>query len=156
MRVPLYLQDQHIAFEHLYHPPAYTAQRRARYLHVSGRQLVKAVLLHGPQGYFLAVLPAVARVDLETLGLALDGPVRLARRDEIPAFFADCEWGGLTPFGSLYGLPTVLDAGLDSESWVVFEGHSHAEAIRMRCRDFERLERPRRLHFAAPSASRGA
>jgi Ala-tRNA(Pro) deacylase len=148
MRVPLFLADNRIAFERLYHAPAYTAQRRAKYLDVSGRALVKSVLLGAPSGYLLAVLPADAQVDLASLERVLGGPVRLARADEIPELFRDCEWGGLTPFGSLYGLATVLDAGLDPETMIVFEGHSHAEAIRMRCGDFEQLERPRRLAFA--------
>jgi Ala-tRNA(Pro) deacylase len=147
MRVPLFLADNHVAFESLYHAPAYTAQRRARYLHVPGRQLVKSVLLRTPAGHLLAVLPADARVDLAALARALGGPVRLAEAEEIPGLFRDCEWGALTPFGSLYGLATVLEAALDPEAEIVFEGHSHAEAIRMRCRDYERLERPRRLSF---------
>ena len=148
MRVPVFLADNHVAFETLYHPPAYTAQRRASHLHVPGRQLVKCVLLRAPAGYLLAVLPADARIDLAALGQTLGGPVRLATTEEIPEVFRDCEWGALTPFGSLYGLATVLDDALDPEALIVFEGHSHAEAIRMRCRDFERLERPRRLRFA--------
>jgi Ala-tRNA(Pro) deacylase len=148
MRVPLFLADNRVAFETLYHAPAYTAQRRARYLHIPGRQLVKSVLLRAPAGYLVAVLPADARVDLAALGQTLGGPVRLASAEEIPEVFRDCEWGALSPFGSLYGLATVLDNALDPEMVILFEGHSHAEAIRMRCGDFERLERPRRLRFA--------
>jgi hypothetical protein len=34
---------------------------------------------------------------------------------------------------------------------VVFETHTRVQAIRLRCRDFERLERPRRLRFARPA-----
>ena len=34
------------------------------------------------------------------------------------------------------------------DALIVFEGNSHAEAVRLWCRDFERLERPRRLRFA--------
>src|SRR5262245_24458778 len=113
MRVPLFLAEQQVAFERLTHVPAYTAQRRARHLRVPGRLLLKGVLLRGPGGCFLAVLPAVAHVDLGRLGRALGGPVRLADREEIPEFFRDCEWGGVTPLGSLYGLQTVLEDGID-------------------------------------------
>jgi Ala-tRNA(Pro) deacylase len=157
MRVLQYLADQRVAFETLYHAPAYSAQRRARRLHVPGRFLVKCVLLRGPSGHVLAVLPATHRVDLALLEGVLGGAVRLAQREEVPARFGDCEWGALTPFGSLYDLPTLLDDSLDPGDVIVFEGHSHAEAIRMRCRDFERLERPRRLRFARRNneASRG-
>jgi Ala-tRNA(Pro) deacylase len=149
MRVPLLLAELHVPFERLQHAPAFTAQRRAHFLHIPGRHLVKSVLLRCPGGYHVAVLPATAQVDLLRLERALGGPIRLAERDEIPEFFGDCEWGGLTPFGSLYGLTTLLEDGLDPEAPIVFEAHRHGEAIRMRCRDYERLEAPRRLHFAA-------
>jgi len=148
MRVPTFLTEHQIPFETIVHPPAFTAQKRAKVLHLSGSQVAKSVLLAGPAGYFLAVLPATHQVDIEALVVALGGPVRFADGREITELFHDCEWGVLEPFGSLYGLPTLLDESLDGETSIVFEGHTHAAAIRMRCRDFEQLERPRRLSFA--------
>jgi Ala-tRNA(Pro) deacylase len=148
MRVPEFLREQEVAFEALLHPPAFTAQKRARQLHVPGRQLAKSVLLTGPAGLLLAVLPATHQVDLEALAGKLGGPVRLATGDEVAGIFRDCEWGVLTPFGRLYGLPTLLDESIAPEGLMVFEAHRHAFTIRMLCHDYERLERPRRLRFA--------
>ena len=148
MRVPDFLREQEVAFETVWHPPAFTAQKRARCLHVPGRQLAKSVLLAGPSGHVLAVLPAPQQVDLEALAEALGGPVRLANATEVGEVFRDCEWGVLTPFGRLYGLPTLLEDSIDEGAVIDFEAHLHAITIRMRCRDFERLERPRRLRFA--------
>jgi Ala-tRNA(Pro) deacylase len=148
MRVPEFLRQQEVAFDTVLHPPAFTAQKRARCLHVPGKHLAKAVLLAGRAGHVLAVLPATHQVDLEAVGAAVGGPVRLATNAEIAAVFHDCEWGVLTPFGTLYGVPTLLDSSFDADSLIVFEAHLHAVTIRMRCLDFERLERPRRLYFA--------
>ena len=148
MRVPEFLREQEVAFETVLHPPAFTAQRRAQHLHVPGRHLAKCVLLKGPEGHVLAVLPATHQVDLTALAGALGGAVRLAAHEEIAALFRDCEWGVLSPFGTLYGLPTLLDDSIDPAEVIVFEAHMHAVTIRMSCRDFERLERPRRLAFA--------
>jgi Ala-tRNA(Pro) deacylase len=148
MRVPEYLREHEVAFETVLHAPAFTAQKRARCLHVPGKQLAKSVLLAGPGGYVLAVLPATHQVDLVAVAEALGGTVRLAESEEIAAIFRDCEWGVLAPFGRLYGLPTLLDDSIDPEELIVFEAHLHAVTIRMLCRDYERLERPRRLHFA--------
>lgn len=148
MRVPQFLTEQQVAFETITHPPAFTAQKRAKYLGLSGRQVAKTVLLAGPEDYVLAVLPATHHVDTALLAGLLGGPVRLADRAELIAVFRDCEWGVVPPFGTLYGLPTILDETIDSEAMLVFEGHTHAEAIRMSCRDFERLEHPLRLRFA--------
>jgi Ala-tRNA(Pro) deacylase len=145
MRVPNYLADQHVAFETVLHPPAYSASKRAKALHVPGKWLAKCVLLAGPQGYVLAILPATHQVDLAKASEALGGPARLARVEEISEVFRDCEWGVLAPFGTLYGLPTILDESFDASAQLIFEAHVHALAIRMRCRDFERLEKPRRF-----------
>jgi Ala-tRNA(Pro) deacylase len=152
MRVPLFLTDQQVPFDTLIHPPAFTAQRRAKYLRVPGRQLAKSVLLAGANGYRLAVLPATHRVDTERVARELGEPFRLATDQEIADVFRDCEWGALAPFGTLYGLSTILDDTLDPDALMVFEAQTHAVAIRMRCRDFERLEKPHRFRFAKPEA----
>jgi Ala-tRNA(Pro) deacylase len=148
MRVAEFLAEQRVPFETLLHAPAFTAQNRAKYLHVPGRQVAKSVLLKGPEGFLLAVLPATHHIDTERLAEALGGPVRLATDAEIAEVFRDCEWGVVPPFGRIYGLPVVLDENLKAEAWIVFEGNSHVEALRLYCRDFEYLEKPRRLRFA--------
>lgn len=148
MYVCQYLADQRVAFETMLHPPAFTAQKRAKYLRVSGHHLVKSVLLKGPRGYLLAILPAPKHVDLEALSVQLEGPVALASEEQIAQVFADCELGSLTPFGSLYGISTLLEASIPSDSIILCEAQRHAVTIRMLCRDLERIERPRRLPFA--------
>ena len=92
MRVSEFLNGEQIAFETLLHAPAYTAQHRAKYLGVSGKQVAKAILLTGPEGYLLAVLPAPKRIDMAALSLALGGPVDIASSKEVAVVFRDCEW----------------------------------------------------------------
>ncbi len=150
MRVPLFLSESQVRYETIFHPPAFSAQKRAKYMGVSGRLVAKCVLLAGPKGFVLAILPATSRVDTTALALVLNGPVRLARPEEVAHVFHDCEWGAIPPFGALYGLPTILDDGLAPDTMLIFEGHTHAQAIRMSCRDFEMLEHPRRSRFARP------
>jgi Ala-tRNA(Pro) deacylase len=147
MRIADFLIDQRVACEYLPHPPAFTAQKRAKYLHVSGDRVGKSVMLVGPQGPLLAVLPATHQVDLKSLETALAGPVRLATNREMSEVFGDCEWGVAPPFGRLYGLETLLEESISPDVWLAFKTHSHMEAVRIRCGDFERLERPRRLRF---------
>jgi Ala-tRNA(Pro) deacylase len=150
MRVPEFLAEQQVPFETLLHAPAFTAQKRARFLHLPGRQVAKGVLLRGPGGYVVAVLPATRHVDPERLAAALGGPVRLAEDDEIAEVFRDCEWGVVPPFGARYGLPVLIDACLPADALMVFETTTHTEAVRMLCRDFERLEEARRLTLSRP------
>jgi Ala-tRNA(Pro) deacylase len=150
MRVSEYLSDRQVAFETVVHPPAFSAQRRAKYLHVPGRQLAKCVLLAGPTDFVLAVLAATHQIDLHAVARILGFPVRLANHLEIADRFRDCEWGALTPFGSLYDLTTIVDESLDPDAHITFEAQMHAVAICMDYRDFERLEKPRRCRFASP------
>jgi Ala-tRNA(Pro) deacylase len=150
MRVPAYLTYHRVPFETLIYPPAFTAQKRAKFLHLSGKKVAKSVLLAGADGYLLAILPATLQVDTNLLAAAVGGPVRLASRQEVVNVFRDCEWGVVPPFGSLYGLPTVLDTSFDLDALIVFESHTHGEDVRLSCRDFARLESPICFSFARP------
>ena len=47
-----------------------------------------------------------------------------------------------------YKLPIDERVLADTDTLMVFEANSHGEAIRMLCRDYERLVKPRRLRFA--------
>lgn len=143
-----FLAEQHIPFERLVHPPAFTAQKRAHFLHVSGRQVTKSVLLRSAGQYLLAVLPATRHVDTNSLVARFGGPVGLAELREVTELFRDCEWGVVPPFGRLYGVRTVLDASLNPDDDLLCEGQTLSESIRIGCRDFERLEQPLRLGFA--------
>lgn len=148
MRLDTFLAEQNVSYESLPHPPAYTAQKLAKYLHVSGSRVAKCVLLRVAEKFLLAVLPATHRVDTDQLSHDQGDRVRLADDSEIAQVFHDCEWGVVPPFGALYGLQTILDESLAPDTLLVFEGQTHVEAIRLRCGDFERLERPRRFSFA--------
>jgi Ala-tRNA(Pro) deacylase len=105
-------------------------------------------MLAGPSGYLLAVLPATHRVDTQALAEQLGGPVRLANDREIADTFPDCEYGVVPAFGTRYGIATVLDEGIAPDEPIIVETHTQFEALRLLCRDFERLEKPRRLPFA--------
>jgi Ala-tRNA(Pro) deacylase len=155
MRISQYLADEQVAFETVFHPPAFTAQKRAKFLHVPGRRVVKSVLLSVPHGFAVAVLPAPEQIDLAAVAAYLGGPVRLASAEQIGELFRDCEYGALTPFGRLYGLATLLEDTIPLEAEIVFEAQQHAIAIRMSCRDFVRLEQPLRFPFCQrPLAAR--
>jgi Ala-tRNA(Pro) deacylase len=153
MRVSQFLSDERVAFEEVVHPPAYTSQKLARFLHITGRRVVKSVLLKGPTGFFLAVLPASHVIDLEKLRRQFGGEVRLATTAEMSERFLDCEWGAVMPFGRLYGMMTLLEAMIPLDATIVFEAQRHAVAIRMQCRDFVKLEQPERMHFSIDVAA---
>lgn len=147
MRVPQFLQDHHVSYQLLWHPPAYSASRRAMLLHIPGLQVLKCVLLIGASKRLMAVLPATHRINLAKVQSRFPEIQRLATETEVAETFRDCEWGVRLPFGSLYGIPTILDNSVAINNDVTFEGHQHCVAIQMRFADFERLEKPLRFSF---------
>ena len=148
MHVSDYLQDCEVPFETVLHPPAFTAQKRARFLHVSGRQVVKCVVLSSRRGFHVAVLRSTDHIDLTALERRLGASIRLATPEEMAEQLTDCGRGAATPFGSLYGLRTLLEDRINPDDLIIFEAQQHHIAVRMLCRDFERLEKPMRCRFA--------
>jgi Ala-tRNA(Pro) deacylase len=89
------------------------------------------------------VLPANRRIELSRLNHFLWGyQLELATEGEIARNCTDCEVGVLPPFGSQYGLTTIMDRSLLQADEIVFEGNNHREAIRMKLEDFQIIEQP--------------
>lgn len=153
MKVRKFLNDQQCPFKRVRHEPTYGAQRLAEELHVPGREVAKTVLLRanasGRRVFVVAVLPADKQVDLKQAAKYLAAnKVRLATEIEVAEHCPDCDFGVLPPFGSRYGLRTIVDPSLTRDDEIWFEGNTYDEAIRMKFADFERLERPRVFPFA--------
>ncbi len=150
MNIKQFLTEHGVEFEAIRHRDTYSAQRMAQELHVPGRDVAKTVLLRANHGYryFVAVLPATRRIDLEMASAALGGgKVELATEIEVGERCPDCEFGALPPFGSQYDLSTLVDASLADEETIVFEGNTHGEAIRMRFADYRHIEEPLVVQF---------
>jgi len=144
MRVQEYLQQQHVLFQVLEHPPAYTAQEVAAEEHVSGNRTAKTVVIRADSGYAVCVLPASYKLDLDKVGRALKlRHVRLADESEMAKLFPDADVGAEPPFGHLYDLPTFVDQHLVQEEDIVFSAGTHRSAIRMKYNDFARLAEPK-------------
>ena len=143
MNIHRFLHQRGISHQMLTHEPTYSAQRMAHAVHVCGDVVAKAVLLKADGHYLLAVLPATYYVYPELARQALRvRSLSLATEEECGRMFPDCEVGALPPFGSLYGLPTIIDTSLTEDEQIVFEGNTHHEAIRMKFDDFFQLEKP--------------
>jgi Ala-tRNA(Pro) deacylase len=145
MNIREFLTAREVDFDVIPHRDTFDASHLAGTLHVPGNKVAKTVLLRADHGYryFVAVVPATKRVDCDRLGHSLgDCCMELASEDELARFCPDCEVGVLPPFGSQYGLRTVMDESLTDRSEIVFEGNTHHEAIRMKLADYREIEQP--------------
>ena len=151
-----FLRTRGIWYEALLHRPASSSTKRAGFVHVPGRKVAKAVLVKAGDSFVLAVLPSTCQIDLARLSEVVGEPaarVRLATSDELFALFPDCEPGVVPAFGRLYGLKTVVDAGLEDTSEIIVGANTRHEGLRMLFRDFQTLEEPLRASFTRPLAS---
>lgn len=151
MNVATFLNEKKCQFERIPHEPTYSAQRLAQELHVPGQNVAKTVLLRVDRGnqFIVAVLPASKSINFEKASKLLGKrKVHLATEFEIAARCPDCEFGVLPPFGSRYGMKTIVDSSLADDLNIVFEGNTHNEAVRMTFADFVQLEDPLVASFA--------
>lgn len=154
LNVLRFLTEKQIPFTVLPHAETFDTPRLAERLHQPGRSVVKTVLLRADHGfkYVLAVLPATRHVDLTRLSDLLGrAEIRLATRLEIADCCPDCEFGVLPPFGSHYGMQTIVDHSLAENDEIVIASNARHEAIRLKYRDYFDLERPLVASFSAPA-----
>ncbi len=143
-----YLNTQQIKYVSIQHSPAYTAQEVAACAHVSGRDFAKTVIVKVEGTPAMVVLPANRKVVLSELREILGAEkVRFATEEEFQNLFPDCEIGAMPPFGNLYGIEVYVAPSLAEEPEIAFNAGTHTEILKMAYLDFERLVKPKIVHF---------
>ncbi len=138
-----YLDRERIRYDVLPHPEAFRATSIAQMLHAPEREMAKVIIVKVDDRYVMTVLPASWNVDLRRLREVFGTRhVRLATETELNELFPDCELGAMPPFGVLYGIPVYVDRTLTEDEYIVFEGGTHSEAVRMRYADFSAFGYP--------------
>jgi len=139
--------DQHgIAYRVYQHGETYDAQHMARSVHVPGRIVAKAVMIHTGDGskHCVLLVPATKRVDLHRVSEVLGGvDVELASEQEILKHCPGCEFGVVPAFGSQFNMKTIVDQSIANQDEIVIQGDNHEEAVRLRFADYYGLEHPR-------------
>src|SRR5579884_2333362 len=152
-----YLDQNHISYQILTHPEAYTSQEIAAMLHKTGKRLAKVVMVKAGDQWVMCVLPAHELVDIGRLEMILGSrQVRLATEEEFKALFPDCDVGAMPPFGNLYNIPVYLDERLTQYDQFYFEGGSHTETVTMSMADYRRLVSPKIALFGRFSRPKAA
>ena len=150
MDIRQYLTEHGVRFEAHRHNPAYTAQELAAQEHISGRKTAKAVVVRTPKQFAMCVLPANRKLDMVKTAQALRArQVELVDEAQMARLFPDSEIGAEPPFGELYQMETVLDRHLAEQDEVLFEAGRHDESIRMSCKDYLSVAKPRIVDIAA-------
>ncbi len=148
-RIRDFLDSQHVSYECLHHSLAFPAQEVAHTLHVSGKHFAKTVMLQADERPVMAVLPASHRLNLHQLKTGLAAKhVEMLPEGELTKLCPDCELGAFPPFGSLYGMDTLVDRSLAESEEIVFNAGSHTDALRMKYSDYANVAKPHVASFA--------
>ena len=149
MKVIEFLDSVSAKYEVMQHRPTFTAQQMAAAEHVPGINVAKPVVVKADEEYYMCVLPACYKVDLDALKRQLGaGKVELADESEMAKLFGGCELGAEPPFGGLYGLLTLVDKTLEADEYIVFQGGTHDSAVKMKMNEYKRIANARLLSFS--------
>jgi Ala-tRNA(Pro) deacylase len=102
----------------------------------------KALVIKAGDGFVLLVIPADRKLDSKKARAALgQKSIRFATREEVGEV-TGLQPGAIPPFGSLFGLRTLVDPALGLNSAINFNAGDHAISIQMSFGHYEEVERP--------------
>ena len=152
MNLQSYLDELGVAYRMSHHPIAYTAQDLAAAEHVSGRQVIKPVVVKADGRFVMCALPACYRIDLDALREQLQADsVSLAEETKLGELFPDCELGAEPPIGRMYDMLTLMDESMTADSRVTFQAGTHSDAITMSLAEYRRVAQPEIGYFGRPA-----
>jgi Ala-tRNA(Pro) deacylase len=151
-RLKDFLKREGVEFTTASHSPTYTAAQTAEAAHVSRREFAKAVMVKIDGRLAMAVLPASEKLDMALLKHAAGAKdVYLAPESEFDKWFPGCEPGAMPPFGNLYGMAVYASRSLAADEEIAFNAGSHAETMRIKYKDYDRVVQPVVAKLAAES-----
>jgi len=151
------LEQQHVPYEELHHPQAYSAQAVAQQEHVSGHRVAKVVIALADGRPLVLVLPASRRVRLDQLAELLGAErVCLAREDELRQLFPDCEVGAIPPLRHWPGIEVIMDGTLRCDDAIVFQAATHSDAVLVSFDSWFQMVQPRVEAFSEPADTQAA
>lgn len=138
-----FLDSHNIKYFVFSHSPAYTAQEIAESARVSGKEMLKTVMVTIDAAMAMVLLPASRKLDFDKLRtLCGSDEVALAEESEFSDMFPESEIGAMPPFGNLYGMKVYAEEELDEDVDIAFNAGAHNELLRMAWSDYKRLVNP--------------
>ena len=125
-----YLEQQHVGYAHHIHAAAMTAQELAAHEHVSGRRVLKPVIVKVDGQLAFAVVAATERVNLAQLEEATGARVELVPEGEFVSRFLPCEAGAEPPL-AIFGLPIFFDEKLERAGRMIMPAGTHQDAVEL-------------------------
>lgn len=155
MEIPVklakFLKRNKLYYQVMVHPQTFTSLGTAEAGHVSGKAMVKVVLVKADEKDVMVILPSSRTLDLFKLSSALKtNNVRVEEEKEFKDLFPDCELGAMPPFGRLYHLSCYVDESVKKNDKIYFNAGNHEECIQVWTDDFLRVAKGKIGDFSVP------
>jgi Ala-tRNA(Pro) deacylase len=138
-----YLDRHHIMAGQVEHLPVYTAHQLAELEHIPDKMVAKVVFFFLDDRMVMGVLPANRNLNLHRIKHYTQARyVRLATEREIAEQVKGVELGAVPPFGSLYGLPVLMDQAFMDTQQMFVPGGRLTQSLTLRMEDYLREESP--------------
>jgi Ala-tRNA(Pro) deacylase len=148
-RLVEWLREAGVSFRVVEHAPVFTSAEAARVRGTAVEAGAKALVLLAADRPVHVVLQGHRRVDNARVRAALGTrTLRFATPAELLAL-TGCVPGAVPPFGNLFGLPVLADAGLAARDAIAFNAGSNSVSVLMGGPDFLRLSGARVAELAA-------
>ncbi len=146
-KIKLHLGKKNVNFDIVEHKKVFTAYDLAQTLGEKLENIAKTLLVEVElpelkkkgKNYFVVVVPASYRVDLNNVKKALKAS-KVALAPEKMMAKLGIEPGALSPFGSLRGLGVVLDKALLKTKQAIVGAESFTESLRLKVKDLVKAE----------------
>jgi len=135
-----HLDKNKTKYEILKHRTVYTAYDAAQTMKRKLQEIAKTLLVKADKRYYLVVIPAHYKLDLSRVKKLLKAKkVQLAKEGEMKTKFK-VKPGAITPFGTIHKTEVLVDKALLRVRDVIFSAGSFTESIRMKVKDFLKVE----------------
>jgi Ala-tRNA(Pro) deacylase len=131
-----------VPFTISHHEPVFTSEEAAAIRGVPLSSGAKALVVKVGDAFRMLIVPADRKLDSKKTreSLAVKS-TRFATRDEVEQI-TTLQPGSIPPFGSLFGLQTIVDPALGLNESINFNAGDHAISIQLRYEDYVQVERP--------------
>lgn len=153
-RLQAYLKQRQVEHQVVPHRKVFTAYDLGQTLRVKLEEIAKTLLVKADKQYHLVVLRASDRLDLKKLQKLLVAKKVTIAREQDMAREMKVKPGALTPFGGSHKLPVVVERGLLKAQRALFGSGSFEHAIKMKVKDFLKIESPTLGSFGQKSGLR--
>ena len=135
-----YLKKNKIGFAVIDHKQIFTAHDLAQTLKEDFQKIAKTLLVKADKQYLIVVIPAYYRLDFKKLKKVLNVKKVEIPSEKIMEKVLKVKVGGITPFGALHKLETLVDKSLLKTQETIMNAGSFTQSLRLKVKDFIKLE----------------